>query len=78
MLTKKEIRELKEIYLPGMEIELVHMEGEDMPSGTVGTVVKVDDIGQIHMKWQNGSSLALNTELDKFKVIKKTRKNIKL
>ena len=29
----------------------------------------VDDIGQIHMKWENGSSLALNVEEDRFDLI---------
>ena len=36
------------------------------PSGTVGEVMFVDDIGQIHVKWENGSSLALNVKLDSF------------
>ena len=29
----------------------------------------MDDIGQIHMKWENGSSLALNVEEDRFDII---------
>lgn len=77
MLTFKDVKELKKQYIPGMEIELIEMKGENIPSGTVGTVVKVDDIGQIHMRWQNGSSLALNTEIDEFRVIE-IRKDIKL
>lgn len=36
-----------------------------VPSGTVGTVTCVDSIGQIHVDWDNGSTLAL-TEIDKF------------
>ena len=36
-----------------------------VPSGTVGTVTCVDSIGQIHVNWDNGSTLAL-TEIDKF------------
>lgn len=39
------------------------------PSGTIGTVTWVDDIGQIHVKWENGSSLALNVKLDSFSKI---------
>ena len=43
------------------------MEGEaDMPSGLAGTVQFVDDIGQIHVQWENGRSLALNAETDRF------------
>lgn len=40
------------------------------PTGTRGIVDFVDDIGQIHVKWENGSGLALNTDYDTFKVIK--------
>lgn len=70
MLTLKEINELKKIYTPGTKIELIEMIGEDIPRGTVGTVRRVDDIGQIHMSWSTGSSLALQPERDTFKVIK--------
>lgn len=46
------------------------MEGEDdMPAGLKGKVVFVDDIGQVHMKWQNGRGIPLNPELDKFQVL---------
>ena len=36
------------------------------PPGTKGTVVYVDDIGSIGMKWDNGSSLSLMPSLDSF------------
>ena len=42
----------------------------DMPYSLTGTVRLVDDIGQIHMEWNNGRTLALNTEVDIFKIIK--------
>ena len=38
-----------------------------VPSGTKGTVEHVDDAGQIHMKWDNGSSLALISDEDLFR-----------
>lgn len=37
--------------------------------GTIGEVTHIDDLGSIHMKWQNGSSLALIPEVDSFKVV---------
>ena len=37
--------------------------------GTVGVVEYVDDEGQIHMRWESGSSLALIPEEDKFEKI---------
>lgn len=40
-----------------------------MPPGMIGTVTSVDDIGQIHVAWENGSHLALNMEEDEFEVI---------
>ena len=36
--------------------------------GLAGTVQFVDDIGQIHVQWENGRSLALNAETDRFRV----------
>lgn len=57
-------------YPIGTKIKLIYMEDNyAVPSGTIGTVTCVDDIGQIHMKWENGSSLALNTNIDRFEVI---------
>ena len=60
----------KKKYPKGTIIELIHMDDPQAPpSGTTGEVEFVDDIGQIHMKWSNGSGLALNTNYDKFRII---------
>lgn len=65
-----DVNKLREQYKPGTRIRLTYMEGEDrMYNGLKGTVRMVDDAGQIHMKWDNGSSLAINTEYDIFEVI---------
>ena len=46
------------------------MYGESrIPSGTKGSVKFVDDIGQIHVKWDNGSTLALNADVDEFVIL---------
>ena len=37
-----------------------------MLPGLKGTVKHVDDIGQIHVRWENGSGLALNLDVDSF------------
>ena len=37
--------------------------------GTKGTVSLVDDMGTIHMKWDNGRSLGLIPEEDSFRKI---------
>ena len=59
----------KEMYPPGTRVELDHMEDAfaPVPSGTRGTVSVVDSIGQIHMKWDNGRSLALVPGVDSFR-----------
>ncbi len=62
------IEALRRTYKPGDRIEIVHMEDmHGVPPGTQGTVDYVDDAGNIHMLWDNGSRLALIEEIDKFK-----------
>lgn len=66
---------IKRRYPKGTVISLGHMEGEaGMPPGLKGTVSFVDDIGQIHVNWENGRSLALNTDADSFQVISRPKK----
>ena len=70
MLKREEVERIKEKYPKGTPIRLYSMEGEHtVPPGSRGVVDHVDDIGQIHMKWENGSSLALNVEEDRFDII---------
>lgn len=70
MLRREEVERIKEQYPKGTPIRLYSMEGEQtVPPGSRGVVDHVDDIGQIHMKWENGSSLALNVEEDRFDII---------
>ena len=45
-----------------------------MPEGLCGTVLFFDAV-QIHVHLENGSSLALIPEIDKFKVIKTPNEN---
>jgi len=37
-----------------------------VPPGTKGTIKYIDDIGTIHVKWDNGSSLGLVPSEDEF------------
>ena len=54
----------------GTTLELVEMQGEkQMPKGLRGVVTHIDDAAQIHVRWQNGSSLAIIPEIDKFMVV---------
>lgn len=45
--------------------------------GTKGTVEFEDDLGQIHVKWDNGSRLALIPNEDKFEYIEESREVMK-
>lgn len=63
---------LKEKYPKGTKIKCIHMNDphHPIPSGMMGIVDHVDDIGTIHMCWDNGSSLGLIEDEDQFEVIK--------
>ena len=61
---------LKDEFIPGRRVLLHKMNGEpQMADGLQGTVTSVDDMGQIHVNWDNGSSLALNAGEDVFEII---------
>ena len=60
----------RRLYPEGSIVILDSMYGEQqMPKGLKGIVDEVDDIGQIHVKWENRSSLALNVEVDSFRKV---------
>ena len=42
---------------------------QPIPHGTCGTVVGVDDEGQLMMKWDNGRSLSLIPGVDSFHIV---------
>lgn len=70
MLKPYQIERIKERYKRGTRIELNdQMTGESIPAGMRGSVDMVDDIGDIHMNWDNGRSLALIPGVDDFKTI---------
>ena len=68
---KNYLAQLRKQYLVGTKIQLISMRNEKYPilPGTIGEVTHIDDMGSIHMKWQNGSSLALIPEVDSFNVV---------
>lgn len=65
------VNAIKKKYTKGMRVRLISMQGESyMPCGIQGTISFVDDIGQIHVQWDNGSMLALNVDVDSFAIVK--------
>lgn len=65
----RQAKVVKENYPPGTRIMLLAMEDPfaPVPSGTRGTVKFVDDIGQLHMSWDNGRSLSVVLGEDSFR-----------
>lgn len=65
----RQSKRIKETYPPGTRIEFISMEDPFAPiaSGIRGTVKVVDDIGQLHMHWDNGRSLAVVPSEDSFR-----------
>lgn len=62
---------LKKKYPAGTRVELISMDDREAPpEGTQGTVTHVDDIGTIHVKWDNGSNLGVLYGEDFVKVVK--------
>lgn len=58
--SKSTIEKLRREFPKGCRVKLVHMDDVHAPAkGTLGTVTYVDDIGTIHVKWDNGSSLGV-------------------
>jgi len=65
---EKEAKIYKERYPKGTRIELLSMnDSQAVPPGTRGTVDHVDDLGLIHMKWDNGRTLAICPHEDSFR-----------
>ena len=68
---ENQLKSLRERYPAGTIIRLIHMADTiaPIPPDTIGEVQYIDDAGNIHMKWNNGRSLALIEDVDNFEVI---------
>ena len=76
-LSGKELAQKKalliEQYPPGTRIELINLcnDERDMTPGLLGTVDYIDDQPALHMKWDNGRTLALLPDEDSFRKLPK-------
>ncbi len=58
VVSKEMVEENRKQYPKGTRVELVSMDDRQAPPpGTCGTVLGVDDIGSLLMRWDNGSGL---------------------
>lgn len=70
MINRLILNSLRKHYLVGTKVELVRMDDPQAPPiGTKGIVKCVDDIGTIHVEWENGSTLGIAYGKDKCKRI---------
>lgn len=70
------IQKLKDQYPEGTRIEVIHMEDtQAVKKGSLGTVQFVDDMGTIHVSWDDGGSLGLIPGVDSFKVVQENKLN---
>ena len=79
-MNRDKVKQLSERYPKGTRVQLVSMEDPytPVPPDTEGEVTFVDDAGSIHMKWDNGSSLALIPGVDSFRVLPPRLTELKL
>ncbi|MBQ8699815.1 MAG: DUF4314 domain-containing protein [Schwartzia sp.] len=69
--SREKIEALKKKYPAGTTVELIAMDDvQAPPAGTRGEVWGVDDMGDVMVTWQNGSTLSLIPSVDPFRIVK--------
>lgn len=60
-ISRDAVESVKRRYSEGDRVVLVHMGDDPRPiaEGTEGTVRCVDDMGTVHVSWDNGRSLGM-------------------
>ena len=79
-MDRKMVKFMQEQYPPGTRIRLNSMNDPYAPvtPGTEGIVDVVDDDGQLHLKWDNGRTLAIVPGEDSFTVLPPKLETLKL
>lgn len=74
--TQKEIEYIKQKYTIGTKVKLIKMYDfyNDLATGEEGIITSVDDLGTLHIKWKNGSTLGLVVGVDEFEIIEEQEK----
>lgn len=59
-ISHETVERLRKQYPAGCRVELLEMNDTQAPPvGTLGTVIGVDDIGSIMVRWDNGCGLSV-------------------
>lgn len=67
---RKTVERLREQYPAGTRVRLLSMDDPQAPPiGTEGTVIGVDDAGNIMMSWDSGGGLNLVYGVDSFQIV---------
>ena len=68
---KATVERVRAMYPPGSRVELFEMNNpfSSLKPGDMGTVEFVDDAAGIHIRWDNGSSLAAIWGVDCVKIL---------
>ena len=68
---KNELKMLRQLFAIGARVRLIKMHDSysSLPSGEEGTVIAVDDIGSVHVRWDCGFCLAAVWQVDAIELI---------
>jgi hypothetical protein len=72
MINKEKLKSLREKFPEGTRVVLDGMDDpySKLKSGDMGSITTVDDLGTLHIKWDNGSTLGL-LHVDKYHKLNK-------
>lgn len=72
--TKAEAERIRQWYPVGTRLKVLDMnDPQGVPAGTEGTVTHVDDMANVGVKWDNGSTLSLIPGVDSFEVLERAK-----
>lgn len=72
MTTNEQVKLFKSKFKEGARIKLIRAGFDEtlpIPNGMTGTIRKVDNIGTVHVDWDNGVTLGLLPLCDEYKII---------